>query len=234
MLRSVILKPHLPFSSSSTLFLEAANKSHGSGNPLTIRCSSRTNDSIPKLEPFSRSKLERVMKDPPLIEKCERELADYCSVLEGDDSYSCWRAYFELKDLEKEQPKEEVERLILQAGGVKSLIGCVHGIASMQKPAKEWQEATKVKNSDKVDEKRACPVPDGLPKSREELEEEERALMPDSPFTRLLRIKGRAPAWSFFERCSRVGVVKKLVSINIVRQVRGRRLVQFIDVSSDN
>ncbi|XP_031113492.1 CCG-binding protein 1 [Ipomoea triloba] len=195
MLRSVILKPHLPFSSSSTLFLEAANKSHGSVNPLTIRCSSRTNDSIPKLEPFSRSKLERVVKDPPLIEKCERELADYCSVLEGDDSYSCWRAYFELKDLEKEQPKEEVERLILQAGGVKSLIGCVHGIASMQKPAKEWQEATKAKNSDKVDEGRACPVPDGLPKSREELEEEERALMPDSPFTRLLRIKGRAPAW---------------------------------------
>ena len=26
--------------------------------------------------------------------------ADYCSVLEGDDSYNCWQAYFELKDLE--------------------------------------------------------------------------------------------------------------------------------------
>ncbi|XP_019166022.1 PREDICTED: CCG-binding protein 1 [Ipomoea nil] len=198
MLRSVSLKPHLPFSSSSALLFEAANKSHGSGsavNPLTIRCSSRTNGSIPKLEPFSRSKLERVVKDPPLIEKCERELADYCSVLEGDDSYSCWRAYFELKDLEKEHPKEEVERLILQAGGVKSLIGCVHGIASMQKPAKNLQEPAKAKNSDKVDEERVCPVPDGLPKSREEVEEEERALMPDSPFTRLLRIKGKSPAW---------------------------------------
>ena len=25
---------------------------------------------------------------------------DYCSTLDGDDSYSCWKAYFELKDLE--------------------------------------------------------------------------------------------------------------------------------------
>lgn len=25
---------------------------------------------------------------------------EYCSRLEGDESYSCWRAYFELKDLE--------------------------------------------------------------------------------------------------------------------------------------
>lgn len=27
-------------------------------------------------------------------------VTDYCSTLEGEDSYSCWRAYFELKDLE--------------------------------------------------------------------------------------------------------------------------------------
>lgn len=27
-------------------------------------------------------------------------VSDYCSTLEGDESYSCWRAYFELKDLE--------------------------------------------------------------------------------------------------------------------------------------
>lgn len=27
-------------------------------------------------------------------------LADYCTTLEGDDCHSCWRAYFELKDLE--------------------------------------------------------------------------------------------------------------------------------------
>ena len=27
-------------------------------------------------------------------------VSDYCSTLEGDDSYSCWRGYFELKELE--------------------------------------------------------------------------------------------------------------------------------------
>ncbi|GKA54363.1 CCG-binding protein 1 [Tanacetum coccineum] len=69
----------------------------------TICCSSlRSNEAsyIPKLEPFSRSKLDRMVKDPPLIQKSENDIADYCSTLEGDRSYSCWRAYFELKDLE--------------------------------------------------------------------------------------------------------------------------------------
>ncbi|XP_022746631.1 CCG-binding protein 1-like [Durio zibethinus] len=66
----------------------------------TIRCSWRSDAYIPKLEPYSRTKFERAVKEPPLIEKSENELADYCSTLEGDDSYSCWRAYFELKDLE--------------------------------------------------------------------------------------------------------------------------------------
>lgn len=35
---------------------------------------------------------------------------------------------------------------------------------------------------------RLCPLP-------EDLEEEEKARMPDSPFTRVLRTKGRFPAW---------------------------------------
>ncbi|KAK1559697.1 hypothetical protein Q3G72_017396 [Acer saccharum] len=38
------------------------------------------------------------------------------SKLEGDDSYSCWRAYFELKELERATPKEDIDKLILQAG----------------------------------------------------------------------------------------------------------------------
>ncbi|XP_039173814.1 uncharacterized protein LOC120296188 [Eucalyptus grandis] len=65
-----------------------------------VRCSSRGNACIPKLEPFSRTRLERGLREPPLIQKCENELADYCSTLEGDSSYSYWRAYFEPKDLE--------------------------------------------------------------------------------------------------------------------------------------
>ncbi|OMP01577.1 hypothetical protein COLO4_11735 [Corchorus olitorius] len=162
----------------------------------TIRCSSSSDAYIPKLEPFSRTKLERAVKDPPLIEKCESELADYCSALEGDDSYSCWRAYFELKDLEKETPKEDVERIILQAGGVKSLIGCLHGIASIHHKQNGNGCFTMATQRHPENEgKTFIHVPDGLPKTAEELEEEERARMPDSPFTRLLRTKGTCPSW---------------------------------------
>ncbi|XVF67651.1 hypothetical protein PTKIN_Ptkin10aG0138500 [Pterospermum kingtungense] len=163
----------------------------------SIRCSASSDAYIPKLEPFSRTKFERAVKEPPLIEKSENELADYCSTLEGDDSYSCWRAYFELKDLEKEAPKEDVENLILQAGGVKSLIGCLHGVASIHnKGINNNGFFTMAKPLNTTNEgKRFFHIPDGLPKSAEELEEEERARMPDSPFTRLLRTKGRFPDW---------------------------------------
>jgi hypothetical protein len=126
----------------SPLLLEAKDVHHTPSSSsarfasTTITCSSRSHAFIPKLEPFSRPKFERFVKDPPLIEKSENELSginimivcfwvfvidpceifvswvrlviigmvlfivsDYCSTLEGDNSYSCWRAYFELKDL---------------------------------------------------------------------------------------------------------------------------------------
>ncbi|KAL3515242.1 hypothetical protein ACH5RR_022144 [Cinchona calisaya] len=187
-------------SSASTFLVVESNDFHSSRSRAslnsTICCSSspRNNAYIPKLEPFSRTKFERSLKDPPLIEKSENQLADYCSTLEGDPSYSCWKAYFELKDLEKEAPKEEVERLIIEAGGVKSLIGCLHGIAEIHKARKGSSKSEKNSNFVQTGA-RTCPVPDGLPKSREELEEEEKARMPDSPFTRLLRTKGTFPAW---------------------------------------
>ncbi|MCD7462974.1 hypothetical protein HAX54_049698 [Datura stramonium] len=196
MLQSVALN------SLSSSFVGANNELHSSRTPSsrsqvnssTIRCCSRNHAYIPKLEPFSRTKFDRIVKDPPLIEKSESELADYCSVLEGDDSYSCWQAYFELKDLEKEEPKEEVERLILQAGGVKTLIGCLHAISDMHKAKKESKESAKAVNLE-AKGARPCPIPDGLPKTREELEEEEKARMPDSPYTKLLRAKGTHPVW---------------------------------------
>lgn len=158
--------------------------------------SSRSNGyNVPKLEPFSRTKFERAVKEPSLIEKSENDLADYCSTLEGDDSYSCWRAYFELKDLEKDAPKEDVEKLILQAGGVKSLIGCLHGISSIRRAkADEFALEEKPLGSERIGSS-SRRVPDGLPKTLKELEEEESARMPDSPYTRLLRTKGRLPAW---------------------------------------
>ena len=86
-----------------------------------------------------------------------------------------------------------MEKLILQTGGVKSLIGCLHGIAAMQKGRKKENSLSKPLNAEKAE--RPCPVPDGLPKSAEELEEEERLRMPDSPFTKMLRTKGKFPAW---------------------------------------
>ncbi|KAL0384157.1 UNVERIFIED_CONTAM: CCG-binding protein 1 [Sesamum radiatum] len=197
----------VPFNSSLTAFLVDSNafsqssKSAAPGSVSSvsrISCSaSRNNVYIPKLEPFSRNKIDRFVKEPPLIQKSEAQIAGkfyYCSTLEGDDSYNCWTAYFELKELEKEAPKEELEKLIIEAGGVKSLISCVHGVAAIHKAKQDCSHLRKQTNLENSGG-RACPVPDGLPKSSEELEEEEKARMPDSPFTRLLRARGKHPAW---------------------------------------
>ncbi|KAK1299917.1 hypothetical protein QJS10_CPB13g00179 [Acorus calamus] len=160
--------------------------------PMMVCGSNRS--SVPKLGPFSRSKIDRGLKDPPFIQRCESELSDYCSTLEGDASYSCWTAYFELKDLEKELSKDDIEKLIRQCGGVKTLIDVVHGIAAMDRKIKKDHKEPK-KTKTELAEERHSPIPDGLPKTQEELEEEEKARMPDSPFTRLLRSKGTHPAW---------------------------------------
>ncbi|CAH8262352.1 unnamed protein product [Arabidopsis lyrata] len=187
MIKSVTLRSfHLPIEFNDTKF--AAPSFPPARSFPVVRCSS-TRD-VPKLELFSRGKFDRILQDPPLIEKAETELSDYCSTLEGDDSYSCWRAYFELKDLEREKPKVEVENLILQTGGVKSLIGCLHGVASMEKDNKTKNGLNREKGM-----KLHIHIPDGLPKSEQELEEEEKSKMPDSAFTRLLRTKGTIPAW---------------------------------------
>lgn len=95
--------------------------------------------------------------------------------------------------LQKECPKADIERLILEIGGVKSLIGCVHGIAMMHKLKKDGINLSKDVKSEEGE--RLCPIPDGLPKSDDELMEEEKGKMPDSPYTKLLRTMGRHPAW---------------------------------------
>ncbi|XP_024016644.1 CCG-binding protein 1 [Eutrema salsugineum] len=197
MIKSVTLRSFpLPIEfNGKSKFLEPSTSYFPARSFTVVRCSS-TRD-VPKLELFSRGKFDRILQDPPLIEKAESELSDYCSTLEGDDSYSCWKAYFELKDLEKEKPKVEVENLILQTGGLKSLIGCLHGVALIEKDkkTKNGLESTEESNSKKGSMKLHIHIPDGLPKSQEELEEEEKSLMPDSAFTRLLRTMGTIPAW---------------------------------------
>jgi hypothetical protein len=96
---------------------------------------------------------------------------------------------------QRESPKEDVEKLIRQAGGVKSSIGWLHGIAAIHKDKNNGGFNLAKQLDVEKEGKRPCPVPDGLPKSLEELEEEERGRMPDSPYTRLLRTKGSFPAW---------------------------------------
>lgn len=77
---------------------------------------------------------------------------------------------------------------------MKSLIGCLHGIAAIGK-GKEKKEFSLSKPLITEQGERPFPIPDGLPKSVAELEEEERSRMPDSSYTRMLRTKGRFPAW---------------------------------------
>ncbi|GMH02724.1 hypothetical protein Nepgr_004563 [Nepenthes gracilis] len=208
MVRTITIPPPPSAAPTSRALLQEATddsvanrfRSPSSKRPLpTITCSSsglRSNEYIPKREPFSRTKLERAAQDLPLIRKAESEIADYCSVLEGDESYSCWRAYFELKDLQESSPKGEVERLIIEAGGVKSLVGCLHGVAAIHKAKKEGRVAM-AKGANAEQERPRIPLhmPDGLPRSADEMEEEEKGRMPDSAYTRLLRLKGRRPAW---------------------------------------
>ena len=94
--------------------------------------------------------------------------------------------------------KQEVEKLILQSGGVKSLIGFLHRISSIFKGkvhgfGLDTPATSSVKEGNH--DHQPCPIPDGLPKSLEELEEEDRGRMPDSAYTTLLRKKGKFPAW---------------------------------------
>lgn len=192
MIRSVILQstaPPLFESNCGDLSRSRWQRSRGA----VVCDAQRSSASIPKLEPFSRSRIDRRIPEPSFLQKCENDLTEYCSTLEGDESYSCWRAYFELKDLEKEMPREDVEKFVRQAGGRKALIDCIHGLTALEKKAKNTRKPEPVKVEE--EKHRPFPMPDGLPKTPEELEEEERAKMPDSPFTRLLRTMGSHPAW---------------------------------------
>ena len=84
--------------------------------------------------------------------------------------------------------------LIRKAGAVKSSIGWLHGVPAIHKDKNNGGfNLAKPLNVEKGG-KRPCPIPDGLLKSLEELEEEERGRMPDLPYTWLLRTEGSFPA----------------------------------------
>ncbi|GLT86321.1 hypothetical protein SLE2022_044660 [Rubroshorea leprosula] len=191
MMESILLR-----SCSSPVLVEAKDVLRSGRSPplsrvSTIRCSSRSNSNIPKLKPFNRTWLERAIKEPPLIEKTKHELADYCTTLEGDDSYNCWRALFELEDLEKVAPKRDIERIIREAEGVKNLMDWIPRIAAIYKNGKENAFSMAKPTNPQGEGKKLSHIPEWMPKSTEELDEEERAKMPDSEYTRLLRAMGR-------------------------------------------
>ncbi|XP_062214439.1 CCG-binding protein 1-like [Phragmites australis] len=160
----------------------------------------RNYDSIPKREPFSSSRSifdEFLRQDKPLVQRTKDQITDYCTSVEGDECCSCWDAYFELNKLEEELPKEEIARMVKDSeGDVRYLISSIHHRSNLRK--KMAEKAPNSVSSSSLEQKakpRPFPVPDGLPKTQEELDEEEDALMPESPYTRLLRRMGRYPDW---------------------------------------
>jgi hypothetical protein len=81
MIKSLLLR-----SFPSPLLIEARDVNRSSKRVVssTITCSSRSDDAlnIPKLDPFSRTKIERAVKSLPLIQKSESELAGKCFKLD--------------------------------------------------------------------------------------------------------------------------------------------------------
>lgn len=208
-------------SPSLGVFLEASSESLATNNgfkrcssspkklissPFVVGCSSSSSSGscnyIPKSKPFNSSFLDRALKDPPLIQKTENWIADYCTTLEGDECYSCWRAYFELKELEEEEAKEDVERMIVDAGGMKSLIKRVHQVSSNHKADKEEQAMksaalSKVRDEELRKKTKKVPehVPDGIPKPGEEMKDVADEMYSGSPHMNLLRAMHIYPSW---------------------------------------
>ncbi|CAD6206775.1 unnamed protein product [Miscanthus lutarioriparius] len=160
----------------------------------------RNYDSIPKREPFSSSRSildEFLRQDKPLVQRTKDQITDYCTTTEGDECCSCWDAYFELNKLEQELPKEEISRMVKDSeGDVRYLIQSIHHRSDLRKKVAEKAHNSVPSSSlGQTAKPRPFPVPDGIPKTQEELAEEEEALMPESPYTRLLRRMGRYPDW---------------------------------------
>jgi len=159
----------------------------------------------PKRNGFNRHSIDRLYEELPYIQKTKKEISDHCLTLEGDACLSCWRAVSELHDLEKELPKKEVEGMITVSSGdgVESMISSLHHLSAFHRRLKESSGSTNALNEQKLEIKtsKSTPkalhgekvkeepkyVPEWMPKSIEELEEEEKARMADSPHARLLR-----------------------------------------------
>nr|ACG34898.1 hypothetical protein [Zea mays] len=199
MLSPTTLRPLVPAAAPAHLtacFLPAS----GRRAPAAAVRAVRNYDSIPKREPFTsnRSTLDEFLRlDKPLVQRTKDQITDYCMTVEGDECCSCWDAYFELNKLEQELPKEEISRMVKDSeGDVRYLIESIHHRSDLRKKmAEKSRNSVPSGSQGQTAKPRPFPVPDGIPKTQEELTEEEEALMPESPYTRLLRRMGRYPEW---------------------------------------
>ncbi|KAM3260492.1 hypothetical protein ACQJBY_051637 [Aegilops geniculata] len=205
MLSSTALRPLSPATATAPAYPAAATATATatSATPgwrsVAVRVL-RDYGSIPKREPFSssRSILDEFFKqEKPLVQRTKDQITDYCTTLEGDDCCSCWDAYFELNKLEQELPQEEISRMVKDSrSDPRYLISSIHHRSDLRKKMAEKAHNSAPSNSPGQTAKpRPFPVPDGLPKTQEEIDEDEEALMPESPYTRLLRRMGRFPDW---------------------------------------
>ena len=98
---------------------------------------------------------------------------------------------------QQELPKEEISRMVKDSeGDVRYLIESIHHRSNLRKKmAEKARNSVPSSSQGQTAKPRPFPVPDGIPKTQEELAEEEEALMPESPYTRLLRRMGRYPDW---------------------------------------
>ncbi|KAL9261479.1 CCG-binding protein 1-like protein [Drosera capensis] len=185
---------------------------------MTARCcslsSSDSEDSVsmsrkkhaPIKDGFTMSPIEFLFKNPPFIERTRNELADYCGRLEGDECYNCWDAYYDLRYLQNECPKEEVENLIIDSGGLKALVRNLRWRAALVKSLNKEEPATsKVAASEpstKMDKPESTSeaasagydrhIPDGIPEpgSTDEKEDED-GFLDDSSYMKMLRVIAR-------------------------------------------
>ncbi|XP_015690087.2 CCG-binding protein 1 [Oryza brachyantha] len=198
MLSSTALRPPPPAAQPATVASAAAGRRASAGGAVVRAV--RNYDSIPKREPFSSSRSvldEFLRQEKPLVQQTKDQITDYCTTLEGDECCSCWDAYFELNKLEEELPKEEIARMVKDSeGDPRYLINSIHHRSDLRKKMAEKSRNSVSSNSlSQAAKPRPFPVPDGLPKTQEELDEEQEALMPESSYTRLLRRMGRYPDW---------------------------------------
>lgn len=184
-----------------------------------------SSEGVPKMEPFNRSRVSRLSREPPLLEKAEQAISDRCSILEGDDAYRCWEALFEFENLKEElsgncniaphseratacRPLERLEHVVRQSGGVRSLINNVQMLAKVnemrkaadKEPGKQGNTRSCVESKNQEgdfesEKSQYFHEAGSFPPSKEELELEMNDKMPESSFTSVLRAMGIPSPW---------------------------------------